>query len=246
MAAARTMGTRRAMRRRRIRGKRWKRAARREIGQPRNYSTCKTVETVLPNGTSSNSQVLQTDALILISQGVNINQRLREAIFLAGIRLDVYVRHLGTQECVWNWAVVHPKNTQSLDLSQADFFRDYTDNRSWDANISTKTGLTWARAQINSDEFVVMAKGRVRLGPINNGTANANVGDFPASKLFKRYIKIGRNITFVHGDTSTPNEQVFFVCWSADPNANAGFNTSNAPFEYRMRAVCYFRDPKNA
>lgn len=234
------------MRRRRYGRKKWKRAARREIGQPRNYSTCKTEETQLPNSTDVNSQIISARALITLDQGTGINERLRETVYISGIRLDVYVRHTGTQECVWNWAVVHPKNTQEITLSQADFFRDYGDNRSWDANVSTKSGLTWARAQINSDEFVVMAKGRIRLGPVTNAATNANIGDHPATKLFKRYIKVGRNLTFVHGVTDTPNEQIYFVCWSADPNGGAGFNTSNAPYSYRLRSVVYFRDPRNA
>lgn len=231
------------VRRRRYGKKGWKKRAMRIYALPRNFTTCKTTETVLPNTRTINGQICDVQALVLINKGTAINQRARDQCYLAGIKINANFNNTRAARQWVNWAVVFPRNQATLTNGTNDFFRDYTSQRSWNANDATKSGLTWANAAINTDEFLVMARGKFLLSP---GTLSI-AGTFnktDSSNDIERYIKIGRTITF-DGPIEAVDQQCYFVTWVADPNANAGFDTG-AGMTWRLRAICYFRDPKGA
>lgn len=245
--------TRRAALRYRPRGRRmskrqWQAKARRSVAHPKNYSTSKTTESVLPDLTSSLLQRLRPTALITINRGNEINERQRDTVFISGIRLDLNFRNLEEDRVFINWAVVHPKQDQLIGQTQTDFFRDYTSSRTWDAGSAAKTGLSWSNAAINTDEYVILKRGKFLLIPNPTATVNQAVGynSKDIQKELTCYVKIGRNFTFQDTPSTAPNDQIYFVCWGANPDQNAGNNVGVNGFTYRIRSIVYFREPKTA
>jgi len=247
-STARARGLRRPRYRRSYKSKgAWQAAARRQVALPRNYSTSKTCETVLPGGNgyqTLNEKKMQPQGLINITRGDALNQRERDTIYISGIQIKVnYVNLRGTQRIWVNWAVVYPKRDRTMSATQKDFFRDYNAERSWDANAATKTGLSWSCAAVNTDEFVVLKRGKFLLTPSGNSIANYNHKD--PEKILTQYVKIGRMFTF-DGAIEAVDQQIYMCTWTAVGSTVAGYDVAPACLDYRMRAVVYYREPKTA
>lgn len=235
---------------RRMTKRQWQARARRRVAQPKNYSTSKTNETVLPAQSTILLQRIDPRPLIAISRGTEINQRLRDTVFISGIKLDLTFRNLEGDRIFINWAVIHPKQDQLIGTGQTDFFRDYNDSRTWDAGSAAKTGLSWSVAAINTDEYIVLKRGKFMLIPNSTVTAGLNQAVAYNSKDVQKsiscYVKLGRNFTFQDTPTDAVNDQVYFVCWAANPDGPAGNNIGENGFQYRLRSIVYFREPKTA
>lgn len=224
----------------------WKSRARRRVALPRNFASSKTTETVLPNNRDSARQIINPQALIFITTGSGIENRERDQVYISGIKLNATFAN-NTGERMWvNWAVIYPKRDRVISNQQADFFRDYTDERAWNANSAIKQGLTWANAEINPDEFVILNRGKFLLAP---GIATPNGRIYNKNDCrndIERYIKLGRTFTF-DGPIEAVDQQIYFVCWSALANEAAGFNVgSGTSMQWKLRAIVYFREPKTA
>lgn len=231
---------------RRVSRRKWQARARRHVGLPKNYSTSKTTETILPGVASTrNRHVILPRALITVGIGTGINQRLRDTIFVGGIRIDGSIECTNDKDTWYNWAVVNNKagaGGNDIVQTQADFFRDYTDERAWDANAVNKTGISWANAAINTDRYNVLKRGKFKLAGLTGGTDVNNVNN--SVKSFKIWVKIGRTFTFDDAIGGC-EDQVFFVSWLAD-TTNGAFYNQNAGGTERIRAILYYRDPKTA
>lgn len=243
----RMMRRRRVYRRRYSKKARWQAKARRMVGLPRNYSTTKTTESVLPSAvTVAPTKFVSGRPLIIIAGTTSnsVNARQRYICHVSGIKIDATFRNtLGPDRLYINWAVVHGKQGQVVSDSTPDFFRDYTNVRAFDANASaTKTGLTYSVAQINPDEFVVLKRGKFLLTPAGGAAAiQYNYG--ASNKEISHYVKINRSFVFDDGE-DTPQDQVYFVCWASNPNEGVG--TTNDALNYRLRSVIYWREPRQA
>lgn len=237
---------------RRPRGKKlskraWQAKARKQVGVPRNYATSKTQETVFPgDGTLVLRNAMSVTPLLNgISPGTDINQRMRDTIVISGVKMDVAFQNLDKNRLMVNWAVVHPKQTQLITNSQKGFFRDYTNQRSWDANSTTKTGLSWSMANINTDDYVILKRGKFLLTP---GVVDTNTpgtwNSKDSEKEMSHYLKLGRSFTYDTSDT-TPviDDPLYFVTWCSWPSSPAGNNLGEG-MRYKLKAVVYFRDPK--
>lgn len=241
MAARRTRG------RRNLSKKAWQAKARRQVGVPRNYATSKTEKTVFPgDGTLVLRNAMSATPLLNgINKGTGINQRMRDTIVISGVKMDVAFQNLDKNRLMVNWAVVHPKQTQTITNAQKGFFRDYTDSRSWDANSATKTGLSWSMANINTDDYVILKRGKFLLTP---GTVDATTpgtwNSKDSEKEMSHYLKLGRSFTY-DTTSATPviDDPLYFVTWCSWPSSPAGNNMGEG-MRYKLKAVVYFRDPK--
>ena len=252
-ARARRAATRfRPRARRRLTKRQWQARARREVANPRNFSTSKTTESVLPGGNGFFNLVLQQRVkvvpLITINRGTDINQRLRDACILSGVKIDATFLNRESYRLFLNWAVIHPKTDENVTETEADFFRDYTNERSWNAGDAGKTGLSWNNASINTDKFTVLKRGKFLLAP-GSQTGAVTQGFYnlkDCEKDVSIWTKISRTITFkdISGGQA-PIEQLYFVFWSANSGAAAGNNIGDVGMGVRVKAVCYFREPRS-
>lgn len=243
---------RRMMRKRMVRRvprkARWQAKARRMVGNPRNYSTSKTTESQLPGVlTTVATSTVSARGLIQISgTSINsINARQRDTCIINGIRMDLTFENLLNDRIYINWAVIHAKQGQNISSTTPDFFRSYGSERSFNADASaTVTGLSYSVAQINTDEFLVLKRGKFMLTP-----AATLAGDVPprgynygaATKEIKCWMKVGRQFYFDDG-SAEPQDQLTFVCWASNPSDGTG--TVASAFRYRLRAICYWREPR--
>lgn len=243
------MRRRRVYRRRYVSKKtRWQSKARRQVGAPKNYSSTKTTESVVPGTvTQTPTKFVSGRPLILINSTTinNVNSRQRYMCNISGIKLDATFQNLLPVRVYINWAVVHGKQGQVVNDTTPDFFRDYTTVRAFDANATaTKTGLTYSVAQINTDEFVVLKRGKFLLAPgIGGSTQQQGVFNYGAgSKEISHYLKLGRAFYFDDGG-DVPQDQIYFVCWCSNPTEALG--TTNDAYNYRLRSIIYWREPKS-
>lgn len=240
-------GRRRVYRRRYSKRARWQVRARRQVGNPKNYSTSKTTESVLPGlVTTLATKTISPRQLILISgtSSNSISGRQRDMCVISGIKIDLTFKNLLTVRQYVNWAVIHPKQGQTVTQTQTDFFRDYTSERAFNADaVTVKTGLTYSVAQINTDEYVVMKRGKFMLTPFGNEAQNGLYNYAGNTKEKSIYCKLGRSFYFDDGSAS-PQDQVWFVCWGANPDE--GVTTTPSALSYRLRSVVYWREPRGA
>lgn len=232
--------------RRKVSKRVWQARARRELGSPRNYSTCKTATGYVATNVTKPNQQLHVANCIRIPPGTNINQRIRDAIIVSGVRIQFAARNLNGFTGFLNWAVVCPKDDNAVTQTQQDFFRDYTNDRSWNAGVATKTGLEWCQAAVNSDRFTVMRRGKVMLGANPSATTLSAISyNRDTEKAMDIYVKLGRTVHFDTQDPkpSTPFENVYFCYWFASPNGQAGLATGDGFLE-STKIITYFREPK--
>lgn len=239
------MRRRRFTRRRVSRKTRWQAKARRMVGNPKNYSTSKTTESVLPSViTNLATNTLSARQLILISgtSTNSINARQRDTCNIAGIKLNATFKNELETRVYVNWAVVHGKQGQEISPGTPDFFRGYQNERAIDANAGTQTGLSYSVNQINTDEFVVLKRGKFMLTPgVVPSTVQGQYNYGGNTKEISCWCKLGRQFYFDDG-SAAPQDQVYFVCWVADPSA--GPTPVSLQMTYRLRAICYWREPR--
>lgn len=235
-----------ATRRRYTRSKRsWQARARMKVGNPRNYSTSKTTETNFPNTaiTISTSTVSPRNLIDIGGTSSNqINARQRDTCIVNGIKIHVSFLNLTANRLYVNWAIIHAKQGQVINSTTPDFFRAYNNERSFNADASaTVTELSYSVAQINTDEFVVLKRGKFMLTPTATAALQGRYNYGAATKEISCYLKLGRQFYFDDG-SSTPQDQVTFVCWCNDPSLGVG-QIANA-LQYRFRSIAYWREPR--
>lgn len=226
----------------------WQARARRQVAAPRNYSTAKTQETVFPTGSDLLQQRLAVVPLLNgIDKGTEINERMRDTIVVSGIKMDMCIQNRDKERVFVNWAVIHPKQAQTITPTQDDFFRDYTSARAWNAGSAAKTGLSWSVAQINTDDYVILKRGKFLLAPGAPDGTPQNQGVYnlkDCEKSISHWIKLGRQFTFTDEVVPVVHDPLYFVMWTASAIAPAGNNVGDNGVRYKLRAITYFREPK--
>lgn len=241
---ARYVATRYRKKSKRLSKRQWQARARRTVGVPRNYSTAKTAVGYNTTAVAKFNQQLHVASCVRISKGTGIDQRLRDTCVVSGVRIMFSVRNENGFNCFLNWAVIHPKDETTITASTADFYRDYNDDRSWNANAANKNGQEWSYASINTDKFDVLRRGKFLLGAAPDAASvvvRSNVKD--SEKEMDIYVKLGRSFTFDNDMGSEPFENIYFCFWFAGPLQPAGTATGDGLTE-STKIVTYFREPK--
>ena len=248
---------------RKLSRRQWQAKARRQVGNPKNFSTAKTTESVNPgapttgavglgegNFSGDNAVATKTIAsvpLIVISgtSVSSIDRRNRDMCVVSGVKIDATFSNTNQFRRIYvNWAIVHGKQGQIISPATTDFFRSYQGERAFNAAHNDFTGLTSSVAQINTDEFVVLKRGKFMLTP--NGAAG-DTQDFNYGGVSKEksiWLKLGRSFYFDSG-SSQPQDQIYFVCWPAIPEQPASQVTAKI-LEFRLRSITYWREPRAA
>lgn len=240
-----------------MRTRRWKVAARRQVGERVGVGGAKTTEIVIEKQDVSTRTIIQ-QPLVRIDKGIAINDRLREIINLRGIRIDLHLANTDPDQQIVNWAIVHPKasnmggTSNGQQFPTTDFFRGYGAQRSTQPAIGLN-GVQWINASINTDLFAVLKRGVVNLNPGRSEpdspipgavTYRPNKGNSVRSKSV--YLKMNRQLRF-ESEVSPeyPLEQIFLVLWSDAPFAESDSSAAANAFSYMARFVAYWREPKN-
>lgn len=238
-----TLKRRRYGGRKKMSKRRWQAKARRSVGVPRNYATSKTAVGFETNSEVVKNQIIFPVSLIRIAKGTGIDQRLRDTVVVSGVRIQFAWRNIDASSKFINWAVVHPKDEASISASQVDFFRDYGNNRAWNANAVSKTGLEWSHAALNPDKLDILRRGKFMIGG-NTGTMSSS----PLKDDIKEvdfYVKLGRSFMFdTEASGTEPYENIYFVYWQADPLASTGGNLGDGTVT-SGKVITYFREPKS-
>lgn len=228
---------------------------REQFGAPAGFDTCKRELTHDPTTIISlNAQFMLPYEVTDISKNTTINSRIRDTIFLSGVKVWMNATNISESglTTILNWALISPKNAATVTSTDTNFFKDYGATRAWNAAATNKTGLSWATAKINLDDFHLFGNGSMTLGSsVEVPSATDDTTYLTSSNnlmnkecLLEKYIPIGRMVTYA---STACNERIYFVIWSGRPSAPAGttsYNDSTNQTEIRLKCVTYFREPE--
>ena len=228
---------------------------RQEFGAPAGFDTCKRAQTHDPtNLITLGTQSMNCYEVTGLTKAGQINSRERDSVFLSGIKIYMNAEFAATNSRTarLNWAVISPKNAATVTSTDTNFFKDYGATRAWNAAATNKTGLSWAMAKINLDEYHVFGQGYCWMGAEGSQPApsadTANI--IPANNMLnneaytERYVPIGRTITFA---STVCNERIYIALWGGMPMADSGvsnYNDTARPFLVRLKTITYFREPE--
>lgn len=239
--AARTI--QRTWRKSRARAANRKLFSRTEIGAPRASTTAKSAIINNANPTSRDSYTLYQLDLTALSQGIAINQRLRQHCIVSGFKIYMEVYANQAYPLYFNCAVVAPKETNGI-VSVANFFRNNTDARSLDFSIN-RTGLEMGTCQINTDDYTVLKHKRYVLNTQGApGTAyNKQYGT--AFRNLTWYIPLRRQVRYFNGESANATDgRVYHLFWFARWQGSAPGGIA-ASATTSTRVITYFREPNN-
>lgn len=228
---------------------------------PPGYDTCKRDETVSPGSTDSDTggaiimgtQSMRVREVTSLTKSGTINSRERDVVFLSGVRVNFHAtfRHDGTGIARLNWALVSPKNSSTMTSADTNMFRDYGAARGWNASAANKTGLEWATAKINLDDYIVFAKGGANLNSrtivqqLDDTTATYRAAENNTGNHYMdvdQYVPIGRTVTF---NSTACNERIYLIFFGGRPALPANnYNDTASPFDIYCQAITYFREPE--
>lgn len=154
----------------------------------------------------------------------NLFQRERDTIWWSGFKMELFTRNVTSKIMVCNFAFVIPKAT--LAVNTTNFFRNEDSGQdSKDRDFSTSIrGMDLAHATINPDQYEIIKRFRITLGPKDN-TGSIHP-DKPNWTHYSKWISVNRKITFDDGSATIPDNGAVYMCtWYNDPEAN----TTNTP-----------------
>lgn len=187
----------------------------------------------------------------------DINDRLHDAAYFAGVKLCSLFSHLTSETTPLhiNMAIVAPKGfSVASNLIQSEFatasvastpgfdarfFRDFRNNgtRASDYTEPTLTPNERHCLNINPDRYRVFNHQRFTINP-----KNSNAGHYGYARK-DMYIPIKRQIRYGKDGTGVEGDQVFMIVWAGyvnDPDVAAGDDLG-----IEMKMIKYFTDIKN-
>lgn len=151
---------------------------------------------------------------------ININRRTRGIAYLAGFRLWLHVRNINyNSRLTFRWAIIKNKTIQGV-IQEDDFFRSYDEERTRTFGNANNSSLDYATRPINTDKYLILAQGKLRLTPYENVTTSTPpVTQNPRSQqkdsaFIRRYIRLKRQIRFDDFSNELPEDQFFLVHWA--------------------------------
>jgi len=218
----------------------------RNIGLAPNTGTAKRF-TILNDQSNFASRGLFTTNLVEIPQTTTnaINQRQRNIVNISGFKICLEVRNNTESPLVWNWAIISPRDSVGITLS--DFFRGNGTTRGVDFSDALSSCDINHRA-INSDNFYILKRGKFTLVQVGTGS-NPTTG-FTTRTGFnyiqtQRYFKLNRQIRYDGPNgNNVETKSVFFVHWADNILVPEGTAAVADAYTLRQHLVTYFREPK--
>ena len=237
--AARMIG--RAWKRRKVAANIMKR-----VGEMRSRDTAKTHTAEDSLNDNLETRQLYQENLLNIERAVstnNIDQRQRDIVNVAGIKLCFMVRNNTTNPLLFSYAVIQPKVGQPFEDNAPDFFRGTGNTRSFDFNGNYNT-LDYYCRPINSDKFNILMHKKLKVPPKSQSVSqlyNPNSG--LNLKLRRHYLKINRQFRYQTNSALLVTPTIYFVYWADVPMQEQNA-TATPAFTFQRRFVTYFREPK--
>jgi len=186
------------------------------------------------------SRTLYSSELTLLSQGTDVDQRLRGIAHITGIEIayTFFNQSASNTPMYLNCAVVAPKH-RNAGVTFTNFFRGYGNSRGQDFD-TTLVPLEFHCRPINTDNYHVLMHKRYTVN--TPGGTGFTTGTGPTNWITKKHwIKINRKFTW---DTTTTvcDQPILFAYWFDFINATGGSAVvSNAATMSLMHST-HFKD----
>lgn len=195
---------------------------------------------------SYSTNVLHATQLVQIPRMTTtfaLNSRLRDVVFVSGIKVCLTVRSLvsSSNQLYFNLAVVAAKNRGDID--GVDFFRDYSgDARQQDFNNATLSAMDRHCLPINVDELTVLRHDRYIIHGSTDAACCGKVK--PKTYSYEFYVPIKRQIRFE--GTGPDSETRFALChWTGLVGDSISASQTPVANQYQIeyKAVTFYKEP---
>lgn len=212
------------------------------IGAPKDESASKRNEPVAEDN-AKNTRTLYIYDTINLSQGITgaASDRLRNSIFVSGIRVCALIKNKMNKPLLFNFAVVSRKNGDNV--TTQDFFRYNAGSTRGRAFATSLDSNEMHCSAINTDLYTVLKHERFVLKELGTpeGFSNTNWSNY--MKL-DRWIKVNRQMKFDDNGSAYPSQRLFVLMW-ADGWGNAtGALVDTDAWQCQQRITMYFREPR--
>lgn len=180
---------------------------------------------------------------ILKEDGTNvaaIDRRGRQCVFVKGFNIQLVFRNLKSYPIVCNWALVHPLRNQDVTNITSGFYRDFTASRDID-HTPQLSSIIINNNSISPDRFAILARGKFMLAQSSNPNPDPSRA---AYRFVKRYVRLNKQIRFNDDNDSLAEDQIWFLHWADQIDANAGTIEQVGTYQLQHQIVTYFRPPK--
>lgn len=238
----------------RSRAKKRARFGRKNVGAPVGSGTAKSV-------VSNNVDNTATASFAALSTSVQfplcniqrqdafnqLNRRKGDIVNVRGIKMCLDLRNLSaTIPIIVHVCILAPRS--GLTVLSNDFFRGHGDT---DKNIdmtNTSPPMSWMETTcngINTDLYTVLLHKRYFLHYADQ-TAGVLAGNTMSKqrKLFKKYFKLNRQISYDGANATPEAAPPLLVVWYDEYRRRPTVAATNNLLEYSLYTVTYFRDPK--
>lgn len=232
-------------RRRRMYRKKISRTPRPKVGERSGTSNSKTYSLNSAESFSSR-QIVALSMLEGIGQGDFINQRERQHIDLAGIKMFLNFRNKTDTAVFLNYGVLGIKNTRTIpeSINPIGFFRSNGTSRTGDFD-TTISSVTMHNQAINTDDYIVLMHKRKCLASRQSGTG----GDWQTNKDSSyldvaKYLRIKRQIRYAASDGEPTDTPIYFFYFITAHGGGPGAPILPDQGDFSGRFVIYFNEPK--
>lgn len=187
------------------------------------------------------TRTLYQQELTNISEGTSINLRLKQQIYVAGVRICFQYENEQDVPVTVNFCVVHDKQSNNAvsSININDFFRA---TGATSRNMDFSNALTnneFHCAPLNTDRFTVLKHERFMIGSRNNqGLSYSTTTRSYGSML--RYVKIGRKITY---EDTNCQSKIWVMYWFDKFQEPATTAPTTGVVKVSEHYKLYFREP---
>lgn len=218
---------------------------RRQIGEAVGHSTAKsnTVQNTTTAVAADTRTLYQVELTQLTrnTTDVAIDNRVRDIANIRGFKCCFQIRaNNGNSPLEVNWAVVSPKSSQAVSVT--DFFRGTDNTRSLDFGTA-RTSLENTCLPINTDLYTILTRKRFTLSPKDAAAAdyNDNRRNF---KMIEKWIPLKRQIRYDGASSTSATTPVYAVWWCDKSFAGTTDAATVGAATVMDKYVVYFKPPK--
>lgn len=214
------------------------------VGESASNDTCKKCDNHNSDNSTLNAATLINVNLLNLNHTTinNIDSRQRDIVNVRGIKIVMEARNNLTSPVYFNIAILATKIGSSI--SNTEFFRDYSTERSINFGDASLGGLDYNRLPINTDRYQIMMHKRYRLRgyDLEAGTSYLNAGGVSYMN-FTKYLKINKQVRY-DGTSAFALTPVFLVFWCSKFLDEAPADNTISTMAYSLRTTIFFKEPK--